>query len=198
MAEERAHSIRGDRLKQLRAFCHVARLGSVTQAAKCLFTSQPAVSQQIRALEEEYKVILFERRGPRISLSSAGRRLYEAAMPVVVGMDRLPDAFTERHRGELSGEFRIAAGRASAMFLVTEFLQRFLERFPGTRVNVRTGSGRERLDWLRGFEVDVAFVAADVPPPDLSFHFTTASRFFLITRRTTRSRDANRWVLPRR
>ena len=102
-------------------------------------------------------------------------------MPVVVGMDRMPDTFAERHRGEIAGEFRIAAGRSSAAHIVPELLKPFLERFPGTRVNVRIGTGRERLDWLRAYEVDVAFGAADVPPPDLSFHFTTASRFFLIT-----------------
>ena len=102
-------------------------------------------------------------------------------MPVVVGMDRLPDTFAERHRGELSGEFRIAAGRASATHTLPELLERFLERYPGTRVNVRTGSGRERLGWLRAYEVDVAFGAVDVPPPDLSFHFATVSRLFLIT-----------------
>ena len=102
-------------------------------------------------------------------------------MPVVVGMDRLPDTFAERHRGELSGEFRIAAGRVSAMYILPELLERFLERYPGTRVNVRTGTGRERLGWLRAYEVDVAFGGADVPPPDLSFHFATASRLFLIT-----------------
>ena len=181
MASEQLRSPRGDRLKQLRAFCHAARLGSITRAAEYLFTSQPAVSQQVRALEEELLVTLFERSGPRISLSAPGRRLYEAAMPVVVGMDRLPDTFAERHRGELSGEFRIAAGRASATYIVPELLKRFLERYPGTRVNVRTGTGRERLDWLRAYEVDVAFGAVDVPPPDLSFHFAVASRFFLIT-----------------
>ena len=181
MVAERPRSPRGNRLKQLRAFCHTARLGSITRAAEYLYTSQPAVSQQVRALEEELLVNLFERSGPRISLSAPGRRLYEAAMPVVVGMDRLPDTFAERYRGELSGEFGIAAGRTSATYLVPGLLERFLERYPGTRVNVRTGNGRERLEWLRAYEVDLAFGAVDVPPPDLSFHFTTASRYFLIT-----------------
>ena len=181
MAAEGPRRSRGNRLKQLRAFCHAARLGSITQAAEYLFTSQPAVSQQVRALEEEFVVTLFERSGPRISLSAPGRRLYEAAMPVVVGMDRLPDTFAERHRGELSGEFRIASGRASAAYILTDLLKPFLDQYPGTRVNVRLGTGRERLDWLRAYEVDVVFGAVDVPPPDLSFHFLTASRFFLIT-----------------
>ena len=102
-------------------------------------------------------------------------------MPVVVGMDRLPDTFAERHRGELSGEFRIASGRASAMYIVPDLLEPFLDRYPGIQVHVRLGTGRERMDWLRAYEVDVVVGAAAVPPPDLSFHFLTASRFFLIT-----------------
>ena len=181
MAAERPPSSRGDRLKQLRAFCHAARLGSITRAAEYIHSSQPAVSQQVRALEEELEITLFERNGPRIALSPAGRQLYKAAMPVVVGMDRLPDTFAEQHRGEISGEFQIAAGRATATYVVPEYLKRFRDRHPGIRVNVKTGTGRERMDWLRAYEVDVVFGAMDVTPPDLKFHFTFPSRYVLIT-----------------
>ena len=55
-----------NRLKQLRAFCHTARNGSITKAAQRLFISQPAVSLQIQALERELDCTLFERRGPNI------------------------------------------------------------------------------------------------------------------------------------
>ena len=181
MAAERPPSTRGDRLKQLRAFCHAARLGSITRAAEYIFSSQPAVSQQVRALEDELTVTLFDRNGPRIALSAAGRQLYEVAMPVVAGMDRLPDTFAEQHRGEITGEFHIAAGRSSAAFVVPEHLRRFRERYPGIRVNVRTGTGSERLDWLRAYEVDIVFGAIDVPPPDLEFHFVFPSQHVLIT-----------------
>ena len=181
MAAERLPSSRGDRLKQLRAFCHAARLGSITRAAEYIHSSQPAVSQQVRALEDELEITLFERNGPRIALSAAGRRLYEAAMPVVAGMDRLPDTFAERHREEISGEFHLAAGRASAAYVVPEYLGRFRERHPTIRVNVRTGTGRERLGWLRAYEVDIVFGAMDVTPPDLDFHFLFPSRYVLIT-----------------
>ena len=181
MAAERRPSARGDRLKQLRAFCHAARLGSITRAAEHIFSSQPAVSQQVRALEEELAVTLFERNGPRISLSPAGRQLYEAAMPVVAGMDRLPFTFAEQHHGDISGEFQLAAGRAAATHVVPEYLRRFRERHPAIRLNVRTGTERERLDWLRTYEVDLVFDAMEVAPPDLEFHFVFSSRFFLIT-----------------
>ena len=174
-------SFRGDRLKQVRAFCHAARLGSITRAAEYIFSSQPAVSQQVRTLEEELGVTLFERRGPRISLTAAGRRLYEAGMPVVVGLDRLPDTFAEQHRGKMSGEFRIAAGTATAAYVLPDYLKRFQEQYPGVRVNVRTGPGRDRLDWLRAYEVDIVLGAMDVPPPDLSFRFLFSSRHVIIT-----------------
>ena len=64
---------RTNRLKQFRAFCHAARLGSITRAAEHLMSSQPAVSLQVRSLEEELGVELFDRRGPRISLTPLGR-----------------------------------------------------------------------------------------------------------------------------
>ena len=181
MSEDRPPLARGNRLKQLRAFCHAARLQSITRAAEYIFLSQPAVSQLVRALEDDLGVTLFERKGPRISLSPVGDRLFRMAMPVVAGMDRLPDTFAEQYRGEVSEEFRIAAGRATAAYVVPEYLKRFRDRYPGTRVNVRTGTGRERLEWLRAYEVDLVFGAVDVPPADLEFIFMFASRSVLIT-----------------
>ena len=135
----------------------------------------------MRSLEDDLAVTLFERNGPRISLSPDGRRLYRAAMPVVAGMDRLPDTFAERHHGEVAGEFRIAAGRATAAYVVPGHLKRFRDRYPGTRVNVRIGTGHERLTWLRGYEVDIVFGAVDVPPSDLDFVFLFESPIVLIT-----------------
>lgn len=183
MTVEPKLSVHGDRLKQLRAFCQAARLGNITRAAKYVFSSQPAVSQQIRALEEDLGVSLFDRNGSRISLTPVGRRLFRAAMPSVVGMDRVPDTFAERHRGVVSGELRIAAGGASAAFVVPKYLKRFRDRYPGVRLRVRTGSGAERTRWLQAYEVDIVFGAVDVLPPDLVSHFLFASRTMLITPR---------------
>lgn len=181
MTSERGSTATGDRLKQLRAFCHTARLGSITRAAQYIFSSQPAVSQQVRALEDTLGITLFERSGPHLSLSWAGRQLYSAAMPVVMDMDRLPDTFVEQHHGEVSGEFHIAVGRAPAAYVMPDYLRRFQERYPDTRVKVRCGTGRDRLSWLRAYEVDIALGTVDVPPPDLRFHSIFASRHVLIT-----------------
>ena len=170
-----------DRLKQLRAFCSAARLQGISRAAEHVRLSQPAVSRLVRTLEKELAVELFERSGPRIALTPAGERLYRLATPLVEGMDRLPGTFAELHRGVASGDLDIATGQTSAAFVLPGYLKRFHERYPGIRVNVRVGSGSERLRWLRAYEVDIAFGAVDAPPPDLEFHRLFSSGTLLIT-----------------
>ena len=70
-------------LYQLRRFAAVAELGHLTRAAERLHVSQPALSAQIRALEETLGVTLFERGSSGMSLTAAGRRLLPAARDVV-------------------------------------------------------------------------------------------------------------------
>ena len=71
-----------NRLKKLRAFCYAAHAQSISKAAERMFLSQPSVSLQVRALEQELGVTLFERRGPRISLTPEGHVLYGLASPL--------------------------------------------------------------------------------------------------------------------
>ena len=158
---------RTDRLRQLRAFCHTARLGSMTQAAEHLLASQPSVSQQVRSLERELGKTLFERRGAGILLTPDGRKLYRLALPVVMAMDRLPDTFSDRYHESHTGELLVAAGQTTAAFVLPRYIERFRERHPRTRVHVMCGDIPERLERLRAYEVDVAIGAMDAPPPDL-------------------------------
>jgi len=177
---ERVQASRGNRLKQLRAFCQVARLGSVTGASKALALSQPAVSQQVRRLEDDFGVTLFLRKGPLLTLSSAGHRLYGLAMPLVARVDRLPGAFAEQHKGAVAGALDIAVGPTTAESVLADYLRRFHERYPGTEVNVAVVSDGERVRRLRDFEVDIAFSAADLPQLDLEFRPVFSSRMVLL------------------
>ena len=144
-------------------------------------SSQPAVSLQVRTLEEELGVLLFERRGPRIALTRVGRSLYQLAMPLVEGMDRLPDTFAERHHGVVADVLRIGAGQTSAAYLLPKYLKEFRERYPEILVDVRTGTGQQRLEWLRDYELDVIVAAMDIPPSDVEFHPVFGSEPVLIT-----------------
>ena len=184
MADDRHHPHphnRRDRLKQLRAFCQAARLGSISRAAEQIMSSQPAVSLQVRMLEEELGVLLFERRGPRIALTRVGRNLYQRARSLVEGMDRLPAMFAERHHGVFAGVLRIGAGQTSAAYLLPRYLKQYRARYPEIRVEVRVGTGQERVGWLRDYELDLVVAAVDVPPIDVEFHPVLRSDIMLIT-----------------
>ena len=172
---------RGDQLKQLRSFCETARYGSITHAAQQIQSSQPAVSNQVRMLEEELGVRLFERRGPRVVLTQVGDNLYRIAMPLVHGLLRLPDLFADRCHRLDPRLLRIGAGETSAAYLLPGPLERFQARYPGVRIEVRTGSGSAIIDWLCSFEVDVAITAFDAVPPDIEFQPFRRSQFVLAT-----------------
>ena len=67
---------KGSRLKQLRAFCMIVKLGTLSRAAEALFLSQPSVSLQLRALERELGSVLIERRRRRVAPTREGQALY--------------------------------------------------------------------------------------------------------------------------
>ena len=67
------------------------------------------------------------------------------------------------------------------MYVLPEILKRFREEYPGIRVDVRTGTGRERIGWLRAYELDLVLAAMDIPPADLEFCPILDSEIVLIT-----------------
>ena len=161
---------RRNRLKQLRSFCEAVRIGSVSGAARAVHSSQPAVSTQIRALEEELGVVLFRRREAGVAPTRAGANLYRIARPLVEGLLRVPEMFEEQYHGADSGSLPIGAGEVSGGAVLPGLVKRFQARYPRIRVEVRTGSGRERLAWLRGFELDLVIAAVAPVPDDIEFH----------------------------
>jgi len=160
---------KGSRLKQLRAFCQVARLGSVSRAAEALYLSQPAVSLQLSALERELGLGLFERHGRRLNLSREGQELYELARPLVDGLDGLDGAFRERLRGLDAGELNIAAGTSTILYLLPELVGRYRERYPEVRLRLHNVTGKDGLDRVRSDAVDLAVGSMLDVPNDIDY-----------------------------
>jgi DNA-binding transcriptional LysR family regulator len=157
------------RLKKLRAFCYAARAKSISKAAERMFLSQPSVSLQIRALEQEMGVTLFERRGPRIALTPEGDVLYELASPLVDGMDNLPVAFAERCGSLDAGELDIAAGESTILYILPQFLKAFAAEYPGIRLRMHNVTGRDGLAQLRADAVDFAVGSMLDVPDDIEY-----------------------------
>lgn len=161
---------KGNTLKQLRAFCTAARTGKMTDAADELFTSQSAISLQIKALEEELKVVLFERRGPKIQLTPDGRQLLDMARPLVEGMDGLSERFDREVRGNLeSGHLIIAAGESTILYLLPALVANFQKLYPNIKVELRNVVGRDGLALIRQEQVDFAIGSVMDVPRDISY-----------------------------
>jgi DNA-binding transcriptional LysR family regulator len=158
-----------NRLKQLRAFCHAARTGSVSAAAEQIFLSQPTVSLQIQALEREFDTMLFERRGPKIKLTPEGDLLYQLAQPLVEGMDKLHETFAT-HCGRVDqGILNIAAGESTILYILPEPVRRFTARFPGIELKLHNVTGRDGLAMLRADEADLAIGSMLEIPDDITY-----------------------------
>ncbi|MDD9981738.1 MAG: LysR family transcriptional regulator [Gammaproteobacteria bacterium] len=170
-----------NRLKQLRLFCYTALTGSITRAAERASVTQPSVSQQVRALEEELQLQLFERQGPRIALTTAGRHLYELSMPLVEGMDNLYTTFHERFSRSISGRVRIVTEPSAGGFLLPPYLKQFRAQYPHVGLNVQTLPGQSALKLLRAHEVDFVVGTRDLLPDDFQYHQIRAVEIMLAT-----------------
>ncbi len=170
-----------NRLKQLRAFCAAARAGSVSQAAETLFLSQPTVSLQIQALERDMNVVLFERRGPRITLTPEGVVLHQIAEPLVDGIEGLEESFNA-HFGSLeTGELNIAAGESTTLYILPRYIKRFATAYPGVKIKLHNVTGRDGMAMLRADEADLAVGSMLDVPDDILYHLSLAYSATLIT-----------------
>jgi DNA-binding transcriptional LysR family regulator len=173
MTDDAPHSPRfaykADRLKPLRAFCQVARLGSVSRAAEALYLSQPAITLQLQALERELGVKLFERVGRRLALTREGDALYELARPLVEGIDRLPAAFREQIKGLDGGELNVAAGSSTILYLLPKIVEAYRRAHPDVRLTLHNVTGAGGLDLLRNDGVDLAVGSMLDVPADLDY-----------------------------
>ncbi|MCP4408378.1 MAG: LysR family transcriptional regulator [Gammaproteobacteria bacterium] len=159
-----------NRLKQLRAFCYTAQVGSISGAAKKLFLSQPSVSLQIQALERELDSKLFERNGPKLKLTTEGEILLGLSHHLVQEIDSLKETF-QAHCGKLEvGELNIAAGESTILYILPDTMQRFARDYPKINLKLHNVTGRDGLAMVRADEVDFAVGSMLDIPGDISYH----------------------------
>jgi DNA-binding transcriptional LysR family regulator len=169
MSDESPLYYKNNRLKQLRAFHHVVRCGSISKAAEKLYLSQPSVSLQIQALERELNVILFERRGPHLKLTPEGEALYQLAEPLVDGIDKLQENFSAQFGKLESGELNIGAGESTILYILPEPVRRFVAAYPKVHLKMHNVTGRDGLKMLKADEIDFAVGSMLDVPEDIEY-----------------------------
>lgn len=146
------------RYVQLRAFHHVAIYGGFSRAAEMLFLTQPAISDQVRKLEEEYDILLFNRNKKQVTLTEAGQRLLEITHRMFDTEQQALELLSES-RALRAGTLRIVADAAHHLLHI---LGTFRERYPGIQVSVRAGNTETVISSLYSYEADIG-VLGEIP-----------------------------------
>jgi DNA-binding transcriptional LysR family regulator len=144
-------------LNQLRAFFLTVREKSMTKAAEALFVTQPAVTMQIKALEESLGVKLLKKRGKLLELTDAGNLLFGYAERVFQVVDEMEHVL-RRYSDMSGGSLIIGTTRSFARHLMPGLLSRFQEQFSTVKVSLEVGSSQEIADDLREFRYDLAII----------------------------------------
>jgi DNA-binding transcriptional LysR family regulator len=150
-------------LQQLRFFQAVARARTFTEAAERLGRTQPAVSMQVRALEEEVGLALVEISHRRVRLTPAGRELLRYADEVLNGVTNAERAMERLRTG--GGPLRIGASATPAIYFLPDYLGPFVKENPGISLRLRVGNPVELAVDLEAGTIDLAVAMSDVEAP---------------------------------
>jgi DNA-binding transcriptional LysR family regulator len=132
-------------LDQLHTFLEIVRLKSFSKAAQTCYRTQPAISAQVRQLEQELNTTLFERLGTRIALTTSGKIFTEYAEQILELRKRAQDTINELERVP-RGEIVIAANEATCIYVLPQVFSQFKKRFPNVQILVDRAYGAHVVD----------------------------------------------------
>ncbi len=150
-------------LRQLKVFDAVARNKSYTRAAKELFLSQPAVSMQIKQLEENLGLPLFEQLGKKIFLTEAGREFYVYSHSISEQLEEA-DAVLEELKGVRRGRLVVAVA-STANYFATRLLAAFSKRYGDITVSLDVTNRKSLLSQLEANQTDLVIMGR--PPEEM-------------------------------
>lgn len=145
------------KLQQLRYAVEVVKQNmNVSDAADALFTSQPGISKQIKLLEEELGLVIFERSAKRFTgLTEPGRAVIEISKRILGEAENLKRVGDDYAAGE-NGRLAIAATHTQARYALPSAVKEFVERYPKVQLTLHQGSPTQIAEWLISGEADVA------------------------------------------
>jgi DNA-binding transcriptional LysR family regulator len=157
-------SYRGDKLtltamtlRQLEVFMAVAQAQSFRRAAERLHTSQPALSQHVRELEDELGVRVLDRLRRTMQLTDAGRLLLDHAHRVFATLDSAREVIGEL-KGLQRGSLLIGASTTPGIYVLPRVIGAFRQRYPNVTVNLRVANSRVIEERIRANELDLGVV----------------------------------------
>ena len=155
--------------QQLRSVREAARRDfNLTDVANALFTSQPGVSRQIRELEEELGVVIFERNGKRLTgLTPPGKGILKIVEKLLVEAENLQQASAE-FAAQDSGTLTVAVTHTQARYALPQVVQSFRNAFPGVRIALQQSAPEHIAEWVLSGKADIGIATEGLSAfPDL-------------------------------
>jgi DNA-binding transcriptional LysR family regulator len=164
-----AHPLAAMELYQLRSFLAVAEEQNLTRAAEKLFTSQPAVSSQIKSLEEELGVKLFDRGTKGMKLTHAGEALQEQARRIVDAARDFKHS-ADNLRGSVSGELIFGINNRPEILRLVEILRSLTDAHPELSYELVNGSSGVVLQGIEEGSISIGFFEGPCESPKIASH----------------------------
>ncbi len=169
-------------LKQLNTFVKVAELGSLSKASERLHIAQPALSRQIRMLEEELGTPLFMRHRRGMVINEAGKQLFGSANSVLKQVDDIRSDLT-RHSDEIKGNVVVGVPPTVGDVLSSRIVNRFMSKYPMVRLRIVPAFTDHLLEWLQRGEIDIAIIYTNEKQKDLKTFPLIMEDLFLVGHR---------------
>jgi len=154
--------------QQIVGFYHLAKLGSFTRAAEATYRTQSALSQQVKALEEELDCPLVERIGKRkLRLTPAGERLLLFAAATLRKHEQLQEEINDLKEVQ-KGQLRLAAPFTTLYHLFRWVLKEYAAQFPQVRLTILDRSQQSVIELVKAGEIDLGVALESMVPKDLA------------------------------
>jgi len=166
---------------QLTTFIEVAKLGSFSRAGQKLFRSQPAVSAQIRQLEQEYREKLLNRTGKSVRLTPAGEALFEYASRLLTLRNESLRAVADQ-AATPRGTLAIGANEATCLYVLPEVFAEYHRAYPAVQISIYRNFSHKVLQKVEDGSIDVGVVTLPVKSPSLKVHPFFRDRVMLMVK----------------
>lgn len=153
--------------RRLQVFHTVARLSSFTKAAESLHMTQPAVTFQIRQLEEHFNTRLFDRTHNRISLTAAGDKVFEYADKILALYIEM-DSKVRELTGDVSGVLLIGASTTIAEYVLPSLLGEFKGNYPSVNIRLSVSNSVGIVHMVENNTVDVGIIESPITNKNLA------------------------------
>src|ERR1700727_592695 len=166
-------------LDYLTTFLEIVKLGSFSRAGQKLFCSQPAVSAQIRQLEQAYGQKLFDRVGKSVKLTAAGESLVSYARRLITLKEESLRAVADLSLSP-QGTLNIGANEATCLYLLPDLFADYHRRYPGVQISIYRNFSRKVIEKIEDGSVDLGIVTLPVKSPSLKVHSIFRDRLMLM------------------